>query len=133
MLIFVYGTLMTGFGNNYIISEANLIDNIARTNTPEFDLIDFGGFPALIRKCEDGFFVEGELWNVSSSLIMERLDNLEGHPNFYRRQSITIYSYLEGSGELITEVLAYIIDNPSEYNLPVVSNHNNRIKRWKHG
>ncbi len=133
MLIFVYGTLMTGFGNNYLITEGELVDNIARTYDSAFDLLDFGGFPALIKKAEDGFFVEGELWDVPSSLVKERLDMLEGHPNFYRRQLIKIYSYLEGAGEYTGEVLAYIIDNPTSYNLPVVQYYKNGVKRWEHG
>lgn len=80
--VFVYGTLMKGFGNNVLLDEAEFIG-------PRFmmfpgRMISYGGFPALV-KSDSIVRVSGELYNVNTE-IMERLDHLEGYPGFYDRE-----------------------------------------------
>jgi len=94
MNVFVYGSLKHGFHNHDILGSAQLL-NKCRTVSSEFDLLDLGGFPGLVK---GKFKIFGELYSVNQAGIM-RLDLLEGHPNFYRRTSIFLiddYRFLNG-------------------------------------
>ena len=79
-LIFVYGTLKTGQPNHILLENSKKLHN---------DMIDgriycLGNFPGL--KQESGT-VYGEIYEVDDNTL-EKLDRLEGHPNFYTRQNI---------------------------------------------
>ena len=104
MFVFVYGTLKRGYGNNALLQENGSI--FIKTTIPArplFDLVDLGHFPGLI----PGFFyVQGELYNVSEEII-QRLDWLEGHPDFYYRQTIMI----QGPNSTPLEAETYFIRN----------------------
>lgn len=85
-LIFVYGTLMAGCGNHRLLDGATLIGDV-RT-TPDFTMLHLGGFPGVVR--EGTTSIIGELYEVDDPDMLNRLDRLEGHPTFYRREEITI-------------------------------------------
>ena len=65
MLVFVYGTLKKGYGNNALLQRggAKFIHQ-ALTLYPKFDLVNLGSFPGLIT---GNFFVCGELWEVNDA------------------------------------------------------------------
>lgn len=98
--IFVYGTLMNGFGNHALLRGAEFIKS-GRT-PPSYTMYSLGGFPGV---CEGGeTAVVGEIYRVKNTEMLRRLDSLEGHPNWYRRTPITLedgsevemYVYLNG-------------------------------------
>jgi len=95
LLLFVYGTLMRRQRNHCYLDGAHFLGQV-RT-AAGYTLVLLGSFPALR---EDGISsIPGELYSVGSS-ILGRLDQLEGHPDFYRRGSVqlddgrTVTSYL---------------------------------------
>ena len=83
--IFVYGTLMTGFGNNRLLRSSKLLRTA--TTRPEFTMLHLGGFPGIVRGGDT--VIHGEVWEVDQSTLHD-LDRLESHPNFYRREDITL-------------------------------------------
>lgn len=87
--IMVYGTLKKGHGNNYLLRSAKFIGQCETVD--KFVLMDFGGFPGLF-PAQKGFEptkVEGELWEVNDATLA-RCDQLEGHPDWYRRTPIRV-------------------------------------------
>ena len=99
--IFVYGTLMKGFGNCMrLLSRSKLLGT--GETSPNFTLISLGGFPGLLDIGETS--VKGEIWEVDDKTLAD-CDRLEQHPNWYRRTPITL---TDG-----TDVEAYIYLKPS--------------------
>ena len=75
---------MRGFQYHGLLSEARYLRS-AKT-TAAWTLHDLGAFPGII---EGEGVVEGELYRVSPGLLVE-LDELEGCPDFYRREVISL-------------------------------------------
>lgn len=91
-LVFVYGTLKTGFVNNSVLE--GMFVSVART-LPYYRMYDYGSFPVL-KKDKFGVEIEGELWLVRN---LEALDAFEGE--LYCRElilldkpSVFAYAYL---------------------------------------
>ena len=83
--VFVYGTLLQGEGNHDLLARARFVGP-GRT-APRFALHDLGAFPGLVDGGEHA--VEGEVYIVRPDTLA-RLDQLEGHPRFYRRAPIAL-------------------------------------------
>jgi gamma-glutamylcyclotransferase (GGCT)/AIG2-like uncharacterized protein YtfP len=82
MKVFVYGTLKQGHGNHRLLRESKLL---GECNTPPaFEMINMGAFPGAVRGKEE---LQGEVYEVDEH-TMERLDMLEGYPQFYGREII---------------------------------------------
>ena len=92
MYLFVYGTLMRGYGNHHLLNEArflgiaNVQGSLYGFGIPGFDLFPRGNG-----------LVYGELYEFEEGPILERIDALEGHPHSYVRQrvSCTLYTGAE--------------------------------------
>jgi len=83
--VFVYGTLLRGEKNHDLLMGSPFL-GMARTE-PLFSLFNLGGFPAMCRHgCTS---VVGEVYEVSQE-VLETIDELEGHPNWYRRTPISL-------------------------------------------
>jgi gamma-glutamylcyclotransferase (GGCT)/AIG2-like uncharacterized protein YtfP len=82
-LVFVYGTLMRGFGNHRVMRYAQG-ELQARATVPG-ELIHLGGYPGF-RRAPKGT-VHGEIYAVPPSGFGP-LDSLEGVPNLYTRERI---------------------------------------------
>jgi gamma-glutamylaminecyclotransferase len=83
--VFVYGTLKKGFSNHSIIMTSPFVKEAA--TKPEFTMITLGGFPGILANGNTSII--GEVYEVSE-FTLDRLDKLEGHPNWYRRTPITL-------------------------------------------
>jgi gamma-glutamylcyclotransferase (GGCT)/AIG2-like uncharacterized protein YtfP len=94
--VFVYGSLLAGLGNHRVLRGAPLLGP-ART-PPEFAMFSLGGFPGVVRGGETA--IEGEVYEVDAATLAG-LDQLEGHPRFYRREPLR----LPGFGEVETYLL----------------------------
>src|SRR4051812_27023287 len=74
-LIFVYGSLMKGFGNHTLLRDATFVKE--GLTLPEYTLISLGSFPGVL---PDGTTsIKGEVYEVNLK-VRDRLDQLEGHP-----------------------------------------------------
>jgi len=86
--VFVYGTLKKGYGNHYILQNSKFCGNAV---TIEKYLFLELGIPFLTKnqKHKKRTYVFGEVYNVNNE-ILTNLDDLEGHPTFYKREPIWV-------------------------------------------
>tara|TARA_Y100000034_G_scaffold136409_1_gene212716 strand:- start:20942 stop:21307 length:366 start_codon:yes stop_codon:yes gene_type:complete len=87
--IFVYGTLKKGKSNHYLLKDSIFLNEFS---VKGFDLVfdNHESFPFLVR---GKGIVHGEIYLVTSSTLA-LIDNLEGHPHFYKREIIQdIFNY----------------------------------------
>lgn len=84
-LVFVYGSLRRGECNHRVLAGARMI--AAAQTSPRFRLVDLGAYPALL--AGGATAVLGEVYEVDGETL-ERLDRLEGHPTFYRREPMVL-------------------------------------------
>ena len=85
-VVFVYGTLMSGFGNNQLLANAEFIGK-AETSEARFNVYCNGGFPYMVEGGEHR--VVGELWGVTDEQL-QRCHRLEGHPQWYRATVVPV-------------------------------------------
>lgn len=89
VLVFVYGSLLTGMGNNRHMSGCRLVGP-ATTQGSGLALHDTGyGFPAVER---GGYLVTpivGELYEVPAAQL-PHLDRFEGVPRLYQRTTVAV-------------------------------------------
>lgn len=106
IIVFVYGTLLRGEDNHRLLDRARYLGD-ART-TASFTLLDLGAWPAMIA---GGSVVHGELYGVDAATLRE-LDELEGHPDEYRRTAIELADGRTADAYLLVEpVGARVIDS----------------------
>jgi len=83
--VFVYGTLLRGESNHGLLIRSHLVGTAC--TQAHYELIDLGGYPAMIPGGDVP--VRGEVWEVDGATLT-RLDELEGHPGYYRRQELRL-------------------------------------------
>lgn len=110
-LFFVYGTLMSMYGNNRLLVDETLVDKAITVN--DYQMFA-SGIPYVLKEINK-YPIHGEVWEVKKESIRS-LDGLEGHPNFYRREKIQVT--LKSTGEIV-EAWIYFINtsNPEEFAL----------------
>ena len=79
-LVAVYGSLLKGLSNHRVLADSVLLGN---DTVHGFIMYDLGAFPAILKG--EGV-IDAEIYEVVNSQIMQGLDHLEGHPNFYKRE-----------------------------------------------
>ena len=89
MRVFVYGSLLKGLHNHRVLRGAKFLGE-ARTLEAHFTLHDLGQFPAVT--CDGVDTIKGEVYEVDKETA-ERLDHLEGYPNFYDRKLVEVYEF----------------------------------------
>ena len=85
VLLFAYGTLMSGYGNNQYLRNQKLIG--AGTTDEQYTMYA-SGIP-FINENKQTSQIHGELWEVEPK-AMPYIDALEGHPNWYQRKQIPV-------------------------------------------
>lgn len=85
MLLFVYGTLRQGERNHAELKGARFVRE-ASTH-PRYQLVDMGGFPALLEGGSTA--VRGELYEVEEGSL-PHLDAFEDVPSLYERKPVSI-------------------------------------------
>ena len=86
--VFVYGTLKKGFINHILLSRYNAVYHGKHYTSNEFSLYKCSSnLPYAVK--ETGSGVKGEVYQVNDKCL-EDLDMLEGHPNWYKREIISI-------------------------------------------
>ena len=100
ILVFVYGTLMRGENNHGLLFGSRFVST--SFTKPDFELVNLGAFPALIRaeEGEAGAAVRGEVYAVDR-MILEILDEVEDHPRLYVRTPIELADGLQVQAYLL--------------------------------
>jgi gamma-glutamylcyclotransferase (GGCT)/AIG2-like uncharacterized protein YtfP len=83
--IFVYGTLLEGESNHGLLADAEFLGIDRLTNAQLFNL---GDYPMIVPG--EGL-VLGEAYRISPA-ILQKLDILEEHPDYYQRGLVTLQS-----------------------------------------
>ena len=106
--VFVYGSLLSGFGNNYILKTGECECLGKFTTKKRYYMVGYGGFPAVCKAVpvEDvdntpsynaatrSIYrpVLGEIYKVDLAMLA-RLDRLEGNGHFYKREIVPIKGF----------------------------------------
>lgn len=106
----VYGTLKRGKGNHPLLSEAMFVGT-AKTKNKYPLVIRNWGLPFLINKPNVGYNVEVEIYLIDQDML-NRLDILEGHPDWYRRKRRKFILLEDGYDKL--EMEAWVYFGPDE-------------------
>ena len=85
VMVFVYGTLMKGYGNNrYYLAQSEFLGKGEITG---YGLYAVSSFPGIVP--EDGEKVQGEVYKVDQDTL-KRLDGLEGEGSLYLRKKVEV-------------------------------------------
>ena len=82
--VFVYGTLRRGFENHYLLKNSKFI-GYGITKEKYSLYVDSIPYVVKIPYCQ----IKGEVYEVDKNTLIA-LDELEGHPDFYRRELIDV-------------------------------------------
>jgi gamma-glutamylaminecyclotransferase len=108
--VFVYGSLLSGLHNHRLLAGATPLGR-AETGPADFLLLDLGGVPGAIGVApEAGHRIRGEVYDVDGPTL-DRLDALEGHPRFYRRERVALLMAAGGR----EEAWMYLLAAPGDY------------------
>ena len=99
-LLFIYGTLKQGFSNHRYLAGSKFLGT-ARTQEKYAMYSD--GLPFVIMT-EPVSQIQGELYQVDD-ITLDLLDDIEGHPNWYRREQVEIC--LDDGNYSITKAWVY--------------------------
>jgi gamma-glutamylcyclotransferase (GGCT)/AIG2-like uncharacterized protein YtfP len=89
-VVFVYGSLLKGFGNyrHYLAGKDAAYVGRATTVDAAWGMLDLGSFPGVVPS-KRGSPVKGEVYMVTDD-VFKRLDRLEGHPRMYKREQVEV-------------------------------------------
>lgn len=113
MLVFVYGSLLSGLGNHSLVDGCKFV---GEGTVDGLAMRSLGAFPgAFVCECAT---ICGELYVVDSDTADE-LDHLEGHPDFYERE---IRDVETADGKTV-KAWVYLLESVScDVRFPVVPN-----------
>jgi gamma-glutamylcyclotransferase (GGCT)/AIG2-like uncharacterized protein YtfP len=84
-ILFVYGTLKRNFGNHHYLRNG---EYLGKGRTQSKYAMYISGIPYVVKE-QPVSFIHGELYQVNS-IQLERIDRLEGHPEWYCREQVQI-------------------------------------------
>ena len=106
LLIAAYGTLKKGFYNHYLLEGEKFLGEAI---SKERFSLGHASFPAVIPDI-NGSPIKVEIYEVSSETL-NKLDRLEGYPDFYNRE---LYEFTLKDGKTVKAFL-YTIQKKSGY------------------
>lgn len=115
-LVFVYGTLQSGYGNNRLLTQSGAT-LVGEDKTEDVFILGDVGFPyAVTKQClDDSQYtydetllkpVIGEVWEIND-LSLRLMDRLEGVPHHYQRKltqmqsGSTVWMYQQGDPSVL--------------------------------
>ncbi len=119
----VYGSLKQGFGNHRLLSDSLLLG--VGDTPPDYSMLSFGSYPGVIEGSDQ---IKVEVYAVDDKTL-NRLDNLEGHPTFYRREPTAIC--LEDTEEVTMAwmyTLCHLGEKYASYSRYTVKDEKNRLE-----
>jgi gamma-glutamylaminecyclotransferase len=119
--VFVYGTLMDGYGNNRLLQNGNAKLVGKAITQPSFVMLASGlnGIPfvADVKEEREGhpsnYWLEnasqihGEVWRCDTDTL-KTLDRLEGHPDWYKRERVKV-DFISNNNTAPLEVWIYLM------------------------
>lgn len=81
----VYGTLREGFGNNVLLQNSQKLGQALLP--PNLTMYTHGGLPFVHNDGDTSNQVLVDVYEVDDSTLA-RLDRLEGHPSWYKREQV---------------------------------------------
>ena len=131
MKVFVYGTLKRNNSNNYLLKTARFA---CEAFSRDKYVLYSGGYPLAVHESRNereelALPIIGEIYEGVDRTTLQRLDGLEGHPNFYQR---FLRTFNLGNG---AEDKAFIYEYPHNltYRLSeVVEINNQQYYRWNY-
>jgi len=126
--VFVYGTLMSGYGNHkYFLSDADVWGE-AVTVEPKYDLVCLGGFPGVLPGGECA--IDGELYTVDD-FTMKRLDRLESNGEMYQREIVPVMTQ---NGGIVNAWMYIFLGEPWRQSRDTVENYQTEagffVQKW---
>jgi len=88
--LFVYGSLKKGFQNNDILAEANYISKAKTISKFAMYKEDNKNYPYIIKDSLVGQKIDGELYEITRKDLLEKIDNFEGAPNYFKQTNVFI-------------------------------------------
>ena len=85
-LVAVYGTLRKGYNNHHLLHSSNMLD--IGSTMDDYRMI-CEGIPYVLPADGSGSRIRVEVYAVDDETL-DRLDMLEGHPSWYRREQVPI-------------------------------------------
>lgn len=127
-LVFVYGTLRRAAYNNTLIEVDTDNKYLGEFITElKYLMLDLGGYPGV---CKAPFYpprlldqirmrslyapINGEVYTINSETF-SKLDILEGHPSFYKREKVEVVGLENGTELPDKKVWMYILNDPDRY------------------
>ena len=111
MLVFVYGTLKRGYGNNILLRNS---DFLGEDTIEDHTLVLEQAFPYMVESKGDK--VRGEVYEVDERTV-RLLDSLEGYPHHYQKKEISTVKgrlvftyYLDKKGPDPTGWIKHMLD-----------------------
>lgn len=83
-LVAVYGSLRRSLHNHPLLSSSELVGSSVIRG---YSMYSAGGFPVVYYN-DSPTPITIEVYKVDNEGVMSRLDSLEGHPNWYRRERV---------------------------------------------
>lgn len=115
MKVAVYGSLRKGMGNHGLMGDSQCIGQALMVDPAT--MFSNGGFPILSFSVKQEKPILAEIYEVDSPQIMQRLDRLEGYPEWYNR---TEKEFIMQDGSTVTAWI-YHQDKDFTERLPVVA------------
>jgi len=88
-LLFVYGSLKRGFDNHHILKDATYIKEVKTLQSYSMFVETHGQYPYLLKN-RPFHQIEGELYEIESDELWDRIDEFEGVPDYYSRETIMV-------------------------------------------
>jgi len=88
-LLFVYGSLKRGFDNHSMLKGATYAGE-AKTLQPYSMFVETHGQYPYLLKNRPFHQIEGELYEIESDELWKRIDEFEGVPDYYSRETIIV-------------------------------------------
>lgn len=103
--VFVYGTLKRNFGNHHLLlRDLEQPSKFIGFGEISARMFSTGAFPICVASSDYRYVVKGEIYAVSAKTLT-LLDALEGHPSFYQREEVEVYTLCD-----INKVYCYLQD-----------------------
>lgn len=129
--LFIYGSLKKGFSNHNRLNKGELefVGNGITQDKYGMFKEGFENYPFVTTNVNLNR-IEGEVYLIKNKEIIEKLDEFEGHPNYFKRIKIKVYLHNENQiikkAFDIVDAYIYVNNNPKK----IIRNENS-LTNWK--